>query len=82
MRSPMYVPFKYRMYPFRDQESELMRQLEERQTSWKCRKESAGYASQCKSLAQWRNYDTAGLGSVYIHVAQESLHRLDNAFKP
>ena len=92
MRPPMYVLFKYRLYPFRDQERELIWQLdelkflwnyalEERQTSWKCRKESVGYASQCKSLTQWRNYDTAGPGSVYIHVAQDCLHRLDKAFK-
>ena len=88
----MYIPFKYRLYPFRDQERELMRQLdelkflwnyalEERRTSWKCRKKSVGYASQCKSLTTWRSNDGSGLGRIYIHVAQECLHRLDRAFK-
>ncbi len=88
----MYVPFKYRLYPFLDQEREIMRQLDElkflwnyaleqRQHSWKLKKESVGYASQCKSLTEWRSNDSCGIGSVYSHVAQECLHRMDRAFK-
>ena len=92
MRPPVYVPFRYRLYPFRGQERELLRQfdelkflwnyaLEERQTSWKTEAKSLSYTEQQHSLTQWRNHDTAGLGSVYSHVAQDCLHRLDNAFK-
>ena len=89
---PMYVPFKYRIYPFRDQERELMRQLDElkflwnyaleqRQRAWKLKKKSVGYYAQCKSLTEWRSNDSGGIGSVYRHVAQECLHRLNKAFK-
>ncbi len=89
---PMYVPFKYRIYPFRDQERELMRQLDElkflwnyaleqRQYSWKTGKVSVGYAEQCRQLTEWRGNDRGGIGRVYSQVAQECLHRLDRAFK-
>ena len=55
--------------------------LEQRQTSWKTKAKSVSYTEQQHSLTQWRNHDTAGPGSVYIHVAQDCLHRLDKAFK-
>lgn len=89
---PMYQPCKYRLYPFPNQERELLRQfgelrflwnhaLEQRQDAWRKEKKSHSYASQCRDLARWRAYDTEGIGRVYGHVAQETLARLDDAFK-
>jgi transposase len=92
MWPPVYVPFKYRLYPFRNQERKLMRQpdelrslwnyaLEQRQHEWKTGRVSVVYAEKCKSLAMWHSNDGSGIGQVYSHVAQECLHRLDRAFK-
>ncbi|MBX8632529.1 MAG: transposase [Thermoplasmata archaeon YP2-bin.285] len=91
-RLQMYLPFKYRLYPFRNQERELLRQLDElkflhnyaleqRIDSWRLQKKSVSYTDQQASLTRWRHNDMDGLGRVYIHVAQDCLHRLDNAFK-
>ncbi len=87
----MYQSFKFRLYPFRDQERELLRQQDEltylwnyargeRIDAWRTEKRSVSYVDQCRSLARWRAY-CPGLGSLYGHVAQECLHRLDDAFK-
>ena len=92
MLHPMYQPFKYRLYPFKNQERELLRQLEDlrflwnyaleqRIDAWKLAKKHIGYVDQCRSLARWRAYDEGGVGKVYGHVAQETLARLDDAFK-
>jgi putative transposase len=88
----MYQPFKYRLYPFPNQERELLRQfgelrflwnyaLEQRQDAWRKEKRSVSYVDQCRGLAKWRAYDKEGIGTVYGHVAQETLARLDDAFK-
>ncbi len=88
----MYQPCKYRLYPFPDQEKELDHQFEElrflwnhalerRQETWRKEKRSISYVDQCRDLARWRAYDTEGIGRVYGHVAQETLARLDDAFK-
>ena len=88
----MYQPLKYRLYPFRNQERELLRQLgqlkflwnyalEQRVDTWRLEKKHLGYVDQCRSLAKWRAYDKGGVGKVYGHVAQETLARLDDAFK-
>ena len=88
----MYQPRKYRLYPFPNQEKELLRQLEElrllwnhaleqRQDAWRKERKALSYASQCRDLARWRAYDEEGIGRVYGHVAQETLARLDDAFK-
>jgi putative transposase len=90
--SNMYQPFKYRLYPFPNQERELLRQfeelcylwnyaLEERIDAWRIERRSVSYVDQCRGLAKWRAYDKEGLGRVYGHVAQETLARLDDAFK-
>ncbi len=82
MWPPVYVPFKYRLYPFRNQERKLMRQpdelrslwnyaLEQRQHEWKTGRVSVVYAEKCKSLAMWHSNDGSGIGQVYSHVAQE-----------
>jgi putative transposase len=89
---PMYQPYKYRLYPFRNQERELLRQqdelrflwnyaLEQRIDAWRLEKRSISYVDQNHSLTRWRNYDKGGLGRVYSHVAQDTLQRLDDAFK-
>ena len=86
----MYEPRKYRLYPFRDQERELLRQQDElcylwnyamgeRVDAWRTEKRSVTYVDQCRSLAKWRAY-CPELGSIYGHVSQECLHRLDDAF--
>ncbi len=88
----MYQPFKFRLYPFPNQERELLRQfdelrflwnhaLEQRQEAWQKEKKSLTYVSQCRDLARWRAYDKGGIGRVYGHVAQETLARLDDAFQ-
>jgi putative transposase len=88
----MYQPFKYRLYPFPNQERELLRQfgelrflwnyaLEQRKEAWRKEKRSVSYVDQCRDLAKWRAYDKEGLGTVYGHVAKETLARLDDAFK-
>ncbi|MHB1434528.1 MAG: helix-turn-helix domain-containing protein [Thermoplasmata archaeon] len=88
----MYQPAKYRLYPFPNQERELLRQFEElcflwnyalerRQEAWKKEHRSVSYVDQCRDLARWRAYDTEGIGSVYSHVARETLARLDDGFK-
>ena len=88
----MYQPYKYRLYPFKAQERELLRQLselnylwnhalEERSSAWKGAKHRVSYVGQCHSLTRWRNYDKEGLGRVYAQVAQDTLHRLDEAFQ-
>ena len=88
----MYQPYKYRLYPFKAQERELLRQLselnylwnhalEERSSAWKGAKHRVSYVGQCHSLTRWRNYDKGGLGRVYAQVAQDTLHRLDEAFQ-
>ena len=88
----MYQPYKYRLYPFHSQERELLRQqeelrflwnyaLEQRMDAWRLEKKSVSYVDQCRGLARWRAYDKDGLGRVYGHVAQDALHRMDDAFK-
>ncbi|NNN17097.1 MAG: helix-turn-helix domain-containing protein, partial [Thermoplasmata archaeon] len=55
----MYLPFKYRLYPFPDQERELLRQfgelrflwnyaLEQRRDAWRKEKRSVSYVDQCR----------------------------------
>ncbi len=72
LRPPVYVPFEYRLYPFRDQERELLRQLDELKFLWNCalderRREysvnhrSVGFAEQCRHLAQWRRNDSGAM---------------------
>ena len=88
---PMYEPRKFRLYPFHDQERELLSQqdelrylwnyaLGERVDAWRMEKRTVSYVDQCRSLAKWRAY-CPELGRIYGHVAQECLHRLDDAFK-
>ncbi len=88
----MYVPCKFRLYPFADQERALLRALgelkflwnyalEQRQHAWRKERRSLTYLDQCRDLARWRANDIRGLGRVYGHVAQECLHRLDDAFQ-
>ena len=88
----MYQPYKYRLYPFKDQERELFRQFEElrflwnyaldqRSNSWKAEKKSVGYVDQCHSLTRWRAYDSGGIGRIHSQVGQECLARLDDSFK-
>ncbi len=87
----MYHPLKYRLYPFKNQERELLRQLEElrflwnyaleqRVDAWRLEQIRISYVDQCRALAEWRSY-CPELGRVYGHVAQETLARLDDAFK-
>jgi putative transposase len=87
----MYRPFKYRIYPFRSQQRELLHQLGEltflwnyalkqRQTAWRTEHRTLSYVDQCRSLAKWRAHDKEGIGRVYGHVAQETLARLDDAY--
>ena len=87
----IYQPFKFRLYPFRDQEREFLRQqeelgflwnhaLEQRVGAWLTEKRSISYVDQCHSLAKWRAH-CPELGSIYGYVAQECLARLDDAFK-
>ena len=87
----MYQPFKYRLYPFKNQERELLLQLgelkllwnhslEQRIDAWRMEGKSIGYVDQCRSLVKWRAY-CPELGRIYGHVAQEYIHRLDDAFK-
>jgi putative transposase len=88
----MYQSFKFRLYPFRNQGRELLRQQEElrflwnyaleaRQHAWKVEQKSLSYVDQCRDLARWRAYDKEGIGRVYGHVAQECLARLHDSFK-
>ncbi len=88
----MFTPYKYRLYPFKNQERELLRQLEElrflrnyalgeRMDAWRLAKKSINYVGQCRALTKWRAYDSEGVGRVYSQVAQECLARLDDAFK-
>ena len=88
----MYQPYKFRLYPFPDQERELLRQLrelnylwnhalEERSVAWKGEKRRVSYGDQCRSLTRWREHDTSGIGRTYSHVGQECLARLEDAFK-
>ncbi|HUZ79816.1 MAG TPA: helix-turn-helix domain-containing protein, partial [Thermoplasmata archaeon] len=71
----MYHPNKYRLYPFPNQERELLRQfdelrflwnyaLEQRQDAWRKEKRSISYVDQCRGLAKWRAYDQEGVGRV------------------
>ncbi len=87
----MYQPCKYRLYPFHNQERELLRQLEElrflwnyaleaRQHAWKVEKKSLSYVSQARDLVRWRAYDREGIGRVHSQVSQECLQRLNDAF--
>ncbi len=87
----MYQPQKYRLYPFPNQERELLRQfeelrflwnhaLEQRIEAWRKEKRSLSHVDQCRDLARWRAYDKEGIGRVYGHVAQDSLARLHDAF--
>jgi putative transposase len=82
---------KYRLYPFHDQELELLRQLEEARFLWNYALEQRLEArnkdhkalsvnEQKRSLTQWREHDAAGVGSLLCHVAQDVLQRLDDAF--
>ena len=68
----MFAPRKFRLYPFPDQERELLRQfgelqflwnhaLEQRQEAWRKEKRSISYVDQCRDLARWRAYDKEGL---------------------
>ncbi len=88
----MYQSFKYRLYPFRSQEMELLRQLDElkflhnyaleqRIDAWRTEKRSVGYTEQAASLTQWRNYDRNGIGRVHSQVAQECLQRIADSYK-
>src|SRR5208283_1081827 len=87
-----YFPVKYRLYPFPSQERELLWQmnelrqlwnyaLERRADSWTTDHKSLSYVDQCRDLARWRSYDKHGLGTIYGHVAQAELARLEDAFK-
>ena len=87
----MFVPFKFRLYPFPDQRRELLRQfeelrflwnhaLEQRQAAWRKEKRSVSYEDQCRDLTRWRDFDRAGVGRVNAQVAQEALARLGGAF--
>ncbi len=89
---PQYLSYKFRLYPFPDQEREIIRQfeelrflwnhaLEQRQEAWRKERRSLSYVDQCRDLARWRAYDVGGIGRVYGHVAQETLARLDEAFR-
>ena len=88
----MYPPQKYRLYPFPNQQRELKGQfgelrflwnhaLEKRIDTWRKEKRPVSYVGQCRDLAQWRKYDKEGIGRGYGHVAQETLARLDDAFR-
>ena len=88
----MHQACKYRLYPFRGQERELLRQqeelrflwnyaLERRREAWRKERRSLSYVDQCRDLARWRAYDTEGIGRVYGHVAQEALARLHDSFQ-
>jgi putative transposase len=88
----MITSFKFRLYPFRDQERELESQfdelrflwnhaLEQRQDVWRKEKRSLSFVGQCRDLTRWRTFDGKGIGRVNAQVAQETLARLDDAFK-
>jgi putative transposase len=88
----MFVPLKFRLYPFPDQATELRRQfdelrflwnhaLEQRQEAWRKEKRSVSYVDQCRDLTRWRAFDKGGIGRVNAQVAQESLARLHDSFK-
>lgn len=88
----MKIAYKFRLYPFRSQERELLRQLgelrflwnhalEQRERAWTPEQRSISYVDQCRDLARWRAYDRDGIGRVYGHVAQECLARLDDAYR-
>ncbi len=88
----MFVPHKFRLYPFRSQERELLRQFEElrflwnyalerRQEAWRKEKRSLSYVGQCRDLTRWRGFDKDGIGRVNAQVAQETLARLHDAFR-
>jgi putative transposase len=88
----VFVPFKLRLYPFPDQEREILRQfeelrflwnyaLEQRSEAWRQERRSVSYVDQCSDLTRWRAYDRTGLGRVNAQVSQETLARLDDAFK-
>ncbi|EQD51117.1 protein containing Transposase (probable), IS891/IS1136/IS1341 [mine drainage metagenome] len=88
----MFVSFKFRLYPFPNQERELLRQfgelrflwnhaLERRRDAWRKEKRPVSYVSQCRDLTRWRAFDTGGVGRVNAQVAQETLARLNDAFR-
>ncbi len=88
----MHPPSKFRLYPFRSQEREFRRQLEElrflwnhalerRQEAWRKPRRSTSHVDPCRDLARRRAYDTDGTGRIYGHVAQETLARLNDAFQ-
>ena len=87
----MFVPHKFRLYPFRSQERELLQQFEElrflwnhalerRQEAWRKEQRSLTYVDQCRDLTRWRAFDTGGVGRINAQVAQEALARLHDAF--
>ncbi len=92
VRFPVYQTYRYRLYPFRDQERELMRQLDElkflwnyaleqRQCLWKAKGVSATYADQASSLVAWKANDSNGIARVFSQTSQECLQRLNGAFR-
>lgn len=87
----MYVSFKFRLYPFKDQERELNRQLgelnflwnyalEQRIETWRLEHKSITFVDQCRSLTRWRRFDRDGIERVNAQVAQDCLARLNDAF--
>jgi putative transposase len=87
----MYQPYKCRLYPFKNHERELQRQLDEfkhlrnyalgqRRDMWRQERKSFSYVEQCRSLTRWWNHDADGIGRLRSQVAQECLARLKDAF--
>lgn len=87
----MHLSYRYRLYPFKDQEAELDRHLvemkglwnhalAEREDAWQSGQRRVTYSDQQASLTRWRRSNPGGLGRVSCTVAQGCLQRLDLAY--
>jgi len=88
----MLLSYQYRLYPFQDQVRALDHHrreltflwnfaLGQRKDAWRAEQRSVSYIDQQRDLTQWRTYDREGLGRLSVAVAQDSLQRLDLAFR-
>ncbi|MGA7860818.1 MAG: transposase [Thermoplasmata archaeon] len=88
----MLLSYQYRLYPFQNQLGVLedhRRELTflwnfalgQRKDAWRTEQRSVSYFEQQRDLTRWRNYDREGLGRLSFDVAQDSLQRLDLAFR-
>lgn len=88
----MFLSFRYRIYPLREQAAgvgHILREmtflwnyaLGQRRDAWFHEHRSVSYLEQQVRLKKWRAFDSQGLGTVPYDVARDALQRLDLGYR-